>query len=398
MSNKQKRLERFLRSLTIYGALMATLFLGLIVFFVFSNGHALINIELLTSDYHTKHYKASLIDDNLDTTTYPYNDTGHPYSPRYGIALKEATDRAGNPVIKVAYLHPDSPLNELQNNNTPHDTLHLLNDHIIQRIAYHDAPTSLTNRGAEAMINDLEAGYAIREISYAALGGGIRGSLITTLYLIGLTLIIALPIGIISAIYLVEFAPKNAITNTLRSFIEMLTGVPSIIYGLIGISIFVPITLRLRLSEGTNLYAAAITLAVILLPVIIRTTEEALKVIPDDYRQASFALGANRSQTVFRIILPNALPGIMTAIFLSIGRIIGESAALIFVLGTAIKDQVSLSQNSTSLAVHIWTVMSNEPANIELASSIALIILLIVFVLNIAIKWFNLRLHKKLKG
>ncbi len=399
MPKKQKTIELILRSLTYFGALMAALFLGLIFYYVLSNGFGLVNLDLLRSDYHTQHYKASLSETaDLNTLYQAEENLSHPYSTKYGVAFKEDLDRAGNMVIKVAYLHPESPLKTLVNQNASQETIGLSENIIIQRIAYHDAPSSLRSRGAQAMVNDLEAGYEIREVSFAELGGGIRGSLITTLYLIGLTLIIALPIGIISAIYLHEFAPKNMITNTLRSFIETLTGVPSIIYGLIGISIFVPITVRLNLSQGSNLYAAALTLAVILLPVIIRTTEEALKVIPDDYRKASLALGANQSQTIFKIVLPNALPGIMTAVFLSIGRIIGESAALIFVLGTAIKDNVRLSENSTSLAVHIWTLMSNEPANIELASSIALIILLVVLTLNIIIKFFNFRLHKKLKG
>ncbi len=122
---------------------------------------------------------------------------------------------------------------------------------------------------------------------------------------------------------------------------------------------------------------------------IIRTTEESLKVVPDDYRFASLALGASKTQTTFKVVLPNAIPGILTATLLAIGRIIGESAALVFAVGTVIKDEVSLTGQSTSLAVHIWSMMSDEPANIDLSTTIALIILVIVLSLNVIIKFLT---------
>ena len=237
------------------------------------------------------------------------------------------------------------------------------------------------------MINDLnDPEREIFEVMFATSGGGIRGSIITTLYLILLTLAVALPIGVLSAIYFNEFAKRTKLTKVLRNFVETLTGVPSIIYGLLGISVFVPLTMRFTPASGSNLIAGALTLGVILLPTIIRTTEESLKTVSDDHRFASLALGANKTQTTFKVVLPQALPGILTATFLAIGRIIGESAALIFVLGAAIKDQVRILEPSTSLAVHIWSMMTDEPANIALSSSIALIILLIVLFLNIIIK------------
>jgi phosphate transport system permease protein len=199
-------------------------------------------------------------------------------------------------------------------------------------------------------------------------------------------LIFALPIGIFTAIYLNEFAKKNKITNTIRTMIETLTGVPSIIFGLMGLAVFVPLTIRYTPADSANILSGSLTLAVILLPVIIRSTEESLKVVPDDFRQASLALGANNTQTTFKVVLPSALPGILTATLLAIGRVIGESAALIFAIGTAIKDDISIFGKSTTLAVHIWSLMTDEPANIELASTISIIILLIVLVLNISIK------------
>lgn len=237
------------------------------------------------------------------------------------------------------------------------------------------------------MVNDLDNhDYTVREIMFSTVGGGIRGSLIATLYLIVLTLLIAMPLGILSAIYLSEFAPDNKITKLIRSFIETLTGVPSIIFGLLGITVFVPITSSLTSASGSNLIAGALTLSIILLPVIIRTTEESLITVPKDHRFASLALGANHTQTTFKVVLPQALPGLLTATFLAIGRIIGESAALIFVLGTVVRDQVSIFQPATSLAVHIWSMMTDEPANIALSSTVAIIILMIVLGLNLSIK------------
>jgi len=199
----------------------------------------------------------------------------------------------------------------------------------------------------------------------------------------------ALPIGIGSAMYLNEYAKNNGFTRFIRSMIETLTGVPSIIYGLMGLAIFVPIIVSLTDATGANLISGAMTLTVILLPVIIRTTEESLKVVPDDYRFASLALGASKTQTTFKVVLPNAIPGILTATLLAIGRIIGESAALVFAVGTVIKDEVSLTGQSTSLAVHIWSMMSDEPANIDLSTTIALIILVIVLSLNVIIKFLT---------
>jgi phosphate transport system permease protein len=120
-----------------------------------------------------------------------------------------------------------------------------------------------------------------------------------------------------------------------------------------------------------------------------------LKVVPDEYRTASLSLGASKTQTTFKIVLPSAFQGILTSTLLAIGRIIGESAALVFAIGTTIKDDIRLTQPSTSLAVHIWAMMTDEPANIELSSTIALIILFIVLLLNMTIKFFSKRLLKK---
>jgi phosphate transport system permease protein len=221
----------------------------------------------------------------------------------------------------------------------------------------------------------------------ATSGKGIRGSIITTVLLIVLTLAIAVPLGVFSAIYLHEFAPKNnKIVIVLRRLIEMLSGMPSIIFGLMGAAVFIPFTAAITQAEGGNLISGALTLSIIVLPTLISSTEEALRVVPEEWRQASLALGANKTQTTFKVVLRGAVPGILTGTLLAIGRIIGESAALIYAVGTAIKDQIFLTERSTTLAVHIWSVMSGEVPNFEMASAISLIILAVVLVLSLLVK------------
>lgn len=166
----------------------------------------------------------------------------------------------------------------------------------------------------------------------------------------------------------------------------MLTGVPSIIFGLLGAAVFVPFVSSLTAADGGNLISGSLTLAVIILPVIISSTEETLKTIPNAYREASLALGATKSQTTFRVVLKTAIPGILSAVLLSVGRIIGESAALIYAIGTSIKDQIIITEKSTSLAVHIWTIMNAEVPNFELASAISIIILILVLFLSLTVK------------
>ncbi len=176
----------------------------------------------------------------------------------------------------------------------------------------------------------------------------------------------------------------------------MLTGVPSIIYGLLGAAVFIPLLNSTIGTGGGSVLSGALTMAVILLPTIIKSTEEALKIIPDDLRKGSLALGANQTQTIFNVVLPNATPGILTGVLLGIGRIMGESAALIFAVGAVIKDSVFLTERSSTLAVHIWVIMGGEAPNFELAAAIAIIILVVVFVINFIVKIFAHQLQKNM--
>lgn len=399
--NKSRKISDFiLNAITYLSSTVSLITLMGILIFIFSQGFKLLNVDLLVENFESQGYVADLYDNvrlcnceadqTFDENTY--------FSPKWGIALSDTTDLLGKTVVMVEYVDSGSPLFKVRDKGIGNDPIELRDDYHIIRIAFDEYPTALSRYGSENMINYLEANNSIREIEFQTEGGGIRGSIITTLYLIVLTLAFALPIGIAAAIYLNEYAPANKMTKLLRSLIETLTGVPSIIYGLMGLAVFVPLTVKLTNATGGNLLSGAMTLAVILLPIVIRTTEESLKVIPDDYRQASLALGASKTQTTFQIVLPSAIPGIMTATLLAIGRIIGESAALVFAIGTAIKDEVSLTGKSTSLAVHIWAMMTDEPANIELSATIAIIIMFIVVILNILIKIISGRYMKRKMG
>ncbi|MGE4572747.1 MAG: phosphate ABC transporter permease PstA [Candidatus Izemoplasmatales bacterium] len=399
MSNKRKRIDNLLKGITYFSASIAAIILLFIIIFVFKNGFGLLNIDLITNDYHAKFYNGGIEEvTEFSKTQRPSHLSDEDYySEKWGIALRDDLDREGKPMVIVSYISEDSPLYQIYDkNNDDNDEFMIEKGNLISSIKFEDKASALSVYGAQHMIQILNESNQFREIVFSSLGGGIRGSLITTLYIIGITLAIALPIGIFSAIYLNELSRKNKINQMIRSMIETLTGVPSIIYGLMGLAVFVPLTVKYTPATSANLISGSLTLAVILLPVIIKATEESLKVVPDDYRQASLALGANRTQTTFKAVLPSALPGILTATILSIGRIIGESAALIFAIGTAVKDDITIFGRSTTLSVHIWSLMTDEPANIELASTIALIILVIVLLLNLIVKLISHQYLKKL--
>ena len=163
-----------------------------------------------------------------------------------------------------------------------------------------------------------------------------------------------------------------------------------------GVSVLFPITAAMG-AKTTNILLGALTMAIILLPTIIRSTEEALRVVPQGLRDASLSLGASQTQTIFKITLPCAMPGILSGILLSIGRVVGESAALIYTMGTFINDQPGLLKQGTSLAVHIWSVMSGEQPNFELACAISIIILIFVLILNLTVKLLSRRLQKSVR-
>lgn len=213
--------------------------------------------------------------------------------------------------------------------------------------------------------------------TYSTENVSMMPALINTVLMVLFSLLIAAPVGIASAIYLVEYAKRgNPFVGVIRVTTETLQGIPSIVYGLFGALFFVK-----ALDWGLSLMAGAFTLAIMILPLIMRTTEEALKSVPDSYREGAFGLGAGRVRTVFRIILPTAVPGILAGVILAIGRIVGESAALIFSAGTISAVPGSVFDSARTLSVHMYCLYS-EGLYTDQAAATAVILLLIVIAIN----------------
>lgn len=213
--------------------------------------------------------------------------------------------------------------------------------------------------------------------TYSTENVSMMPALINTVLMVLFSLLIAAPVGIASAIYLVEYAKRgNQFVGVIRVTTETLQGIPSIVYGLFGALFFVK-----ALDWGLSLMAGAFTLAIMILPLIMRTTEEALKSVPDSYREGAFGLGAGRVRTVFRIILPTAVPGILVGVILAIGRIVGESAALIFSAGTIAAVPGSVFDSARTLSVHMYCLYS-EGLYTDQAAATAVILLLIVIAIN----------------
>lgn len=208
-------------------------------------------------------------------------------------------------------------------------------------------------------------------------------SITATLLMIILSLLISVPIGVFCAIYLAEYAKRGSkAVKAVRLAVDTLSGVPSIIYGLFGMIFFVTI-----LGLKTSLLAGVFTVAVMILPVIISSSEEAIKTVPDIYREGSLGLGATRLRTVFKIVLPTAMPGILSGVILAIGRIVGETAALIFTSGTNVLELPSLNLFSSqrTLAIHMYMLASEGlPHSKDMAFATGAILIIIVFVVNYA--------------
>lgn len=202
-------------------------------------------------------------------------------------------------------------------------------------------------------------------------------ALINTVFTVAASLIISIPFGVFSAIYLVEYAKSSSpIVSVIRLTTETLSGIPSVVYGLFGMLFFV-----FTLEWNYSFLAGVLTLSIMVLPLIMRTTEEALISVPKEYREASFGLGAGRLRTVFKIILPAAAPGILSGVILATGRIVGETAALIYTMGTVAKIPDSLFSSSRTLSVHLYA-LSGEGLYIDQAYATAVILILVVLLIN----------------
>ena len=215
-------------------------------------------------------------------------------------------------------------------------------------------------------------------------------AIINTVLMVILVLIFAVPIGVGAAIYLVEYAKKgNKLVKIVRVTTETLQGIPSIVYGLFGYLFF-----AVFFGWGYTFLGGALTLAIMILPLIMRTTEEALLSVPDSFREGSFGLGAGKLRTIFKIILPSAIPGIVAGVILGIGRVVGETAALMFTAGTIAKVPGSLMDSGRTLAVHMYALLS-EGLYMNQAYASAVVLMVLVLLINACSGWIAKKLTKR---
>ncbi|MDY7080019.1 MAG: phosphate ABC transporter permease PstA [Chloroflexota bacterium] len=230
--------------------------------------------------------------------------------------------------------------------------------------------------------------------------GGMSTTIVTTFYLVVLTIAIATPLGVGAAVYLVEYASEVQresrlmyyLVTVARTGVEILAGVPSIIFGLFGFALFV-----VTLKFGFSLLSAGLSGACLVLPVIIRTSEEALLAVPRSYREGSLALGATKWQTTVGVVLPAALPGIITGVILSVGRIIAETAIFWVTLGGSYRLPTSINHAGRSMALHVY-MLASETRAFDKAMGTAAVLILVIIVLNLLINVTSRRLAARLRG
>jgi phosphate transport system permease protein len=224
-------------------------------------------------------------------------------------------------------------------------------------------------------------------------GGGILPMIVSSVYLAALTIVISLPIAVGAAVYMAEYARKGRLNNFIRFCLDSLATLPSIVFGLFGLALFV-----VYFRWSYCLLAGAFTLAILNLPILLRSTEEAIKLVPDSYREASMSLGASRWTTIRQVVIPSALPGIITATILPIGRIMGESAAIIYTTGLFIRNiPTSPFDTAAPLAGYIWYAQSEAlvPDYRQIVNGGAALLLIIVFVIYFLARWAGKRYQQK---
>ena len=232
-------------------------------------------------------------------------------------------------------------------------------------------------------------GWELFAFEYTTQNVSLFPALVDTILMVAVALSLAAPIGIGTAIYFVEYAKKgNKFVSIMDMTTDTLAGIPSVVYGLFGLLFFV-----IYLQMGYSLLAGACTVAIMILPMIIRTTEEALQAVPISYREGSYALGANKLRTVLVVVLPAAVPGILAGIILSIGRIMGETAALVYTAGTVAQLPEDLFSSGRSLAVHLY-VLASEGLFMEQAFATAVVLVIITVIINGASTWMGGKLMR----
>lgn len=352
---KAKTQDKIFYSLMLICSAIVIGVLLLILGYVLVQGVGLIDKEFLTNDFDAK---TAYVD--LETTN------------GLGVEVK-IVEYDTKEYIEITKIYKDSPVNAGISNK---EKWPLKTGDIIRRI---DTVNTLAMTVEEfEQINSAISG-AIR-LKITRPGEGIWPLMVNTFMMIGLTLLIALPISIFSAIYLAEYAKKDKFLELIRFTTGALSGIPSIVFGLFGMLAFV-ITFHL----GYSLIAGALTLSIVLLPTLIGQTEEAIRRVPDTFREASLALGATRLQTIFKVILPNSISGILVGVLLGIGRIVAESAAIILTAGTVAQIPGSVFESASTLTVKAYAV-AKETGNIKLACAMGIVTILIIIVVNASVK------------
>ncbi|GMQ56446.1 hypothetical protein AN1V17_08390 [Vallitalea sediminicola] len=341
-----------------------------IIGFVFVNGLKYVNLDFITSNYDSRTtYVTIPVSDNntnnklgINFEIKEYEDTKYPVitSLDKSSKVKEAVDKKG-------------------------ESFKLRKGDIIKKVAS-KSTGDITNEELINIINSVETDTILVKVTNK--GEGIFPMLITTLLTISLSLIVACPIGIFAAIYLTEYAKPGRLVRLIRFATESLAGIPSIIFGLFGMIFFV-----VFLKFNYSILAGSLTLSIILLPVIIRQTEESLRAIPNSYREGSLGLGATKLQTIRKVVLPNAVSGIVVAIILSIGRIVGESAALLLTAGTVARVPKNLFSSGATLTVKAYAV-AEEQGDIGMACAIGSVVIILILVLNTLSKLISRKLNK----
>jgi phosphate transport system permease protein len=237
-----------------------------------------------------------------------------------------------------------------------------------------------------------QAGYL--NLSFiAGVENGILPMIVTTLYVVLVSIAVALPVGIATAVFLNEYSGNSSFIRILRLAIETLAGIPSIIYGLFGLLVFCRL-----FNFGQSIVAGALTLSIMILPVIIRTTEESLKSIPDSFREGSLALGATKFQTIVHVVLPSALPGIVTSMILAIGRVVGESAPVLLTVGLTKNMPRTIFESGRTLTIHLY-YLTNEavrPEDFGIAFATASVLVILVVIINTSTKIITANFRKNL--
>lgn len=371
--NQRKVKDGIIQAFIYFSAGFTVFILVVILGFILYKGLPGINFNFLTRMWDSKTTFVHI--EKKESTT---NEKNRGYVAGLGITIGLDVENK----IYISDIESNSPVKKAVNlKNSPYV---LKKGDIITKV---DA-TLMKETSLEEAVDVLNNGNDKMKIKITRPGGGIIPMLVSTLYIIGLSLLISAPIGILSAIYLNEYAKPGRILKLIRFAIQNLAGIPSIIYGLFGMLVFVQM-LKMKYS----ILAGSLTLSIILLPTIISTTEEALKAIPKTYRESSLGLGATKLQTNYKVVLPNALPGILVAIILSIGRIVGESAALIWTAGTVAQIPTALTgteAGAATLTTKLYWLIK-ESGDLSGASSIAIVLLVLIVTLNLISKMITKR-------